>query len=81
MKTIGRKLRITVRDLDVREVLHARKNGTSQEIRADRRIITPVIAVGRLGSVDVPLIGRVARSDDLGHQLECTRDDGAAGLS
>jgi hypothetical protein len=71
---------LTGSNFDVRVVLHKRHDLVDQNIAADRRVVVPVVAVGRLSRVDIPFIGRIALGHDLLHQLQRTGHDGAAGF-
>ena len=69
------------RDLDVGKVLQFRKSELIQQVSAQRGIIRPVVTVRRLGRVDIPVAGWVARIDDFVHELERARHHRATGFS
>ena len=67
-------------DLDVGEVLADGQQLLLDELEAVPHVVGNVVAVGGLGGVDVPVLGRIAVAHDVVHLLERRRDDGAAGL-
>src|SRR5712692_3427703 len=68
-------------DLDIGKILTERQHLAAQELDAMAAIGPVIIAVGGLGSIDVPGIERIALAGDLQHFLERRRDDGTAGLA
>src|SRR5690606_9335600 len=67
-------------DLDIGVVLHLGQNLVGQDLTAAGRIVIPVIAVGGLGGVDIPVGHGVALFDDVLHQFQGAGDDGATGF-
>src|SRR5216683_2217666 len=68
-------------DLDIGKILTERQHLAAQELDAMAAIGPVIVAVGGLGSIDVPGIERIALAGDLQHFLERRRDDGTAGLA
>src|ERR1019366_8687212 len=68
-------------DLAVREHVHARQELVLQEVDAEERVVhRPVVAVGEMERIDVPLFGRVPLVDELGAELVRARDHRPAAL-
>src|SRR6266568_4598891 len=68
-------------DLDIGKILTERQHLAAQELDAMAAIGPVIVAVGGLGSIDVPGIERIALAGDLQHFLERRRDDGTASLA
>ena len=66
--------------LDVGKVAHQWQQAGVQQFPAFGRVLSPIVAVRGLGPVDVPFAGRIARADDILHQDQGARYDGAAGF-
>src|SRR5579883_177997 len=69
-------------DLAVREHVRARQDPLLEQIHAEQRVVhRPVVAVGEVERVDVPLGGRVMIVDELRAELVCARDHRPAALA
>src|SRR5579859_3644107 len=69
-------------DLAVSEHVHARQELVLHQLDAEERVVhRPVVAVGEVERVDVPLVGRVVVVDELAAQLVRARDHRPAALA
>ena len=62
---------VAIGDLDVGVVLANRQQLFQDDVVALAGIRFPVIAIGGLGDVDIPVVGGVALADDLVGQSQC----------
>ncbi|MNG12650.1 hypothetical protein D3C85_1480440 [compost metagenome] len=67
-------------NLHISVVLHKRHDLVDQDVAADWRVVVPVITIGSLRRVDIPLVARVTLGHDLLHQFQGAGNDGAAGF-
>ena len=67
-------------NFDIAVITHHRQNFLRQQFVAQWGVIGPVVAIRRLGGVDVPLRRVITRLHHLIHQLEGAGNDGAAGF-
>ena len=67
--------------LPVAEQVHLRQQPLGQDLDAVRDVVAPVVAVGEVEAVDVPLVRRVALGDDPVGQLVSGADLGPARLA
>ena len=68
-------------DFDVGVILHARHDFVGEQAEAIAGILGPVVAVGSLSAVNVPIAARVTVADDVAHQFQRTGYHGAAGFA